>query len=138
MGEKRCGKCGEITDEAKAFCPGCGRAFVDEKQRTDVSDFDRSANTVQLGETMFNEMLSDMGLSVSKGKHRTEKDIDTVIPSKAERAAASPQEQNIEPPTPSSASGRMPILIWIAIIVLALIAVAMLVVIAVMAATIWK
>jgi hypothetical protein len=66
MGQKQCGKCGEFVDEAKAFCPECGNAFVDEKKRTSVTDFDRSNPTVQLGETMFNKMLSDMGLDLSK------------------------------------------------------------------------
>ena len=66
MGEKQCGKCGETVDEAKAFCPGCGNAFVEEKTRTSVSDFDLSDNTVRLGDTMYNQMLSDMGLSISR------------------------------------------------------------------------
>ena len=66
MGQKQCGKCGEFVDEAKAFCPECGNAFVDEKKRTSVTDYDRSNPTVQLGETMFNKMLSDMGLDLSK------------------------------------------------------------------------
>ena len=66
MGQKQCPKCGEMVDEAKAFCPGCGHAFVDEKKRTSVSDFDRSNPTVQLDNSMFNQMLSDMGLSIPK------------------------------------------------------------------------
>ena len=73
MGQKQCGKCGETVDEAKAFCPECGNAFVEEKKRTSVSDFDQSNTTVQLGQTMFNKMLSDMGLSVSKDPSLREK-----------------------------------------------------------------
>ena len=66
MGQKQCAKCGETVDEAKAFCPECGSAFEEEKKRTSVSEFDRSSKTVQLGQTMFNQMLSDMGLNISK------------------------------------------------------------------------
>lgn len=72
MAEKQCGKCGEMVDEAKAFCPGCGHSFVDEKQRTTRSDFDLSENTIQLGETMYNQMLSEMGLNISSQPVREE------------------------------------------------------------------
>jgi hypothetical protein len=70
MGEKKCRKCGETVEEAKAFCPGCGEAFVEEKKRSSVSDFDLSEHTVRLGDTMYNQMLSDMGLSISKQPNR--------------------------------------------------------------------
>lgn len=66
MATKQCGNCSEMVDEAKAFCPGCGDAFVDEEQRENVSDFDKLDSTVQLGQTMYNQMLSDMGLNISK------------------------------------------------------------------------
>ena len=80
MAEKRCDKCGEMVDEAKAFCPGCGDSFVDERQRTSVSDFDQSNRTVQLGETMFNQMLSEMGLNISKQPNREDNNSDIVAP----------------------------------------------------------
>src|SRR6478752_6644641 len=80
MAEKQCGKCGEMVDEAKAFCPGCGHSVVDEKQRETVSDFDQSKRTVQLGETMFNQMLSEMGLNISRPPHTDDKKTEVVVP----------------------------------------------------------
>ncbi len=65
MGSKTCGKCGEQVDEAKAFCPGCGHSFVEEEKRTTVSEFDGSDETMHLGQTMYNQLLADMGLSKS-------------------------------------------------------------------------
>ena len=70
MVEKKCSKCGEMVDEAKAFCPGCGNAVVEEKKRASVSEFDLSDHTVRLGDSMYNQMLSDMGLSISKQPNR--------------------------------------------------------------------
>lgn len=72
MGSKQCGRCGEVVDEAKAFCPGCGDAFVVEEKRTTVTDFDMSNETVKLGSTMYNQLLSDMGLSISKTPNKSE------------------------------------------------------------------
>lgn len=66
MVEKICDSCGERVDEAKAFCPGCGNAFVDEEVRQDVSDFDKLNRTEMLSKTMYNNMLSEMGLNISK------------------------------------------------------------------------
>jgi hypothetical protein len=65
MAQKQCGKCGELVDEAKAFCPGCGNAFVQEQVREETS-FEKMDNTLEFGQTMYNQMLSDMGLSVDK------------------------------------------------------------------------
>jgi hypothetical protein len=76
MAQQQCPKCGESVDEAKAFCPGCGHALVEEKKRTDVSEFDQSRRTVQLGKTMYGQLLSDMGLSIPEppkpGQQRVE------------------------------------------------------------------
>ena len=79
MGEKQCSKCGEMVDDAKAFCPGCGNAFVEEKKRTSVSEFEQLDHTVRLGDTMYNQMLSDMGLNVSKQPNRAGKNTDAVV-----------------------------------------------------------
>ncbi len=65
MAEKLCGKCGEMVDAAKAFCPGCGYALVTEEDR-EATSFDKMDQTVQFGQTMYNQMLSDMGLSVER------------------------------------------------------------------------
>jgi hypothetical protein len=62
---KQCDKCGESVDEAKAFCPACGHAFVEEEKRTDQSKFDQLDHTMQMGQTMYNKMLSDMGLNIA-------------------------------------------------------------------------
>lgn len=89
MGSKQCGRCGEVVNEAKAFCPGCGNAFVVEEKRTTVTDFDMSNETVRLGNTMYNQLLSDMGLSISKAPN---KDVDS--PGEPHDAA------HAAPPTP--------------------------------------
>ena len=102
MGQKQCGKCGEMVDEAKAFCPECGHAFVEEKKRTSVSDFDRENPTVQLGATMFNQMLSDMGLSTSKEPNRPDKArVEVIAP-----VVPTPTPEPERAPQPPPRSGR--------------------------------
>ena len=70
MADKTCPQCSETVDVAKAFCPACGNAFVDEEKRTDSSAYEKMDNTVQLGQTMYNNMLSDMGLNIKKEPER--------------------------------------------------------------------
>lgn len=103
MGLRQCDKCDEMVDEAKAFCPGCGNAFVDEEKRQDISSFEKLDNTVQLGQTMYNQMLSDMGLNVSKAAEKPEKRIEVIAPIETATAvkqevasAPSPVEQRAE------------------------------------------
>ena len=92
MGLKKCDKCEDMVDEAKAFCPGCGSAFVEEEQRQDVSSFERLDNTVQLGNTMYNQMLSDMGLNIDKAPEKPEKRIEVIAPiATAPTAKAAPR-----------------------------------------------
>lgn len=58
---RECGKCGESVAESKAFCPGCGAA-MDEEATTAASDnFD---GTMQFGQTMYDRLISDMGLDL--------------------------------------------------------------------------
>ena len=133
MAEKPCPKCGELADEAKAFCPGCGNAFVDEKKRTTVSEFDQSKRTVQLGATMFNEMLSEMGLSISKAPDREEKKTEVVTP----LTPVAPSPPKREPPPPAPDTNRTSRMIKIAIIAFAFIALAILVMLATVAALIY-
>ena len=95
-----------MVDEAKAFCPGCGHAFVEEQKRQKASEFERQDNTVQLGQTMYNQMLSDLGLNLSKSGV-PEKRIEVIAPVVAEPAAKEVQAA-IAPvqaaaPTPSAA-----------------------------------
>jgi len=66
MADKTCPQCGEAVAETKAFCPSCGHAFVEEEKRTDASAYDKADHTMQMGQTMYNNMLSDMGLNVKK------------------------------------------------------------------------
>ena len=95
MGEKQCAKCGEMVDEAKAFCPGCGEAFVEERRRESVSNYDLSEHTVRLGDTLYNQMLQDMGLSISKQAGGEEAKQETVKPAIA--AEPSARDQPVEP-----------------------------------------
>src|SRR5262245_6651728 len=94
MGQKQCGKCGDMVDEAKAFCPGCGHAFVDEKKRTSVSDYDRSNPTVAMGETMFNKLLSDMDLNISKEPNKPQEP-------KRRLEVVAPVVQSVQPIAPA-------------------------------------
>jgi predicted nucleic acid-binding Zn ribbon protein len=82
MGQKQCEKCGEMADEAKAFCPACGNAFVEEKKRQEESKFEKLDHTVQFGQTMYNQMLEDMGLDISSLPKPAKKsaEIITVVP----------------------------------------------------------
>lgn len=70
---KDCTNCGETTDAAKAFCPGCGNPFVVEERRADVSEFEVSAHTVQFSRSAFNMVLSDMGLNIAETSGRQSK-----------------------------------------------------------------
>ena len=81
-----------MVDEAKAFCPGCGNAFVEETKRETASEFDRLDSTVRLGQTMYNQMLSDMGLNISKAPNTPEKRIEVVVPAAVPVPAKPPEK----------------------------------------------
>ena len=106
MGLKKCDKCEEMVDEAKAFCPGCGNAFVEEEKRQKASEFDKLDSTVQFGQTMYNQMLSDMGLNISKAPDPPPKRIEVIVPAAAAPApvkpAAKPQTVQNTAPAPAS------------------------------------
>jgi len=82
MGQRQCDKCSEMVDEARAFCPACGHAFVDEEKRQTKTEFESVDHTMQMGQTMYNQMLSDMGLNISKQppKAPPEKRAEVVTP----------------------------------------------------------
>ncbi|MBK8465857.1 MAG: zinc ribbon domain-containing protein [Chloracidobacterium sp.] len=84
MGLQQCDKCGEMVDEAKAFCPGCGNAFVEEEKRQEASKFEKLESTVQYGQTMYNQMLEDMGLNIVGAPSSVEKRVEVVVPVKTE------------------------------------------------------
>jgi hypothetical protein len=68
MALKTCEKCGESVDEAKAFCPACGNAFVSEEKRESTSEFDRYAGTVNVSQSVYKMMLSDFDMQTSKSE----------------------------------------------------------------------
>ena len=83
MGLKQCIACSEMVDEAKAYCPGCGNAFVEEKKREEASEYEQADSTIQFGKTMFGEMLSDMGLNLAKPPGQADKRIEVLAPAAA-------------------------------------------------------
>ena len=91
---RQCEKCSEMVDEAKAFCPGCGQPLIDEQVRETRSNFDTADHTMQLGQTMYNKMLSDMGLNISKSPDPVEKRIEVIapVPTTPNPSARSPAE----------------------------------------------
>ncbi len=98
MSLRECDKCGEMMDEAKAFCPSCGRAFVEENTREKSSEFNQLDGTMQLGNTMYNQMLSDMGLNISATPDRPE--VEVVQPAApVYRPAVQPVQQVLQPAT---------------------------------------
>jgi hypothetical protein len=115
MAQKQCGKCSEMVDEAKAFCPGCGNAFVEEEKR-EASSFEKMDSTVQLGQTMYNQMLSDMGLNISKSAPPREKKIEIIAPIAA--AVPPPQKATVPPPKVSGSSSKVKWIILGAVILL--------------------
>jgi hypothetical protein len=96
-----------MVDEAKAFCPGCGHAFVEEEKRQKASEFERQASTVQLGQTMYNQMLSDMGLNISKTPGTSDKRIEVIAPAVAETSSASAEPP--ASPQPKAAPETAPV-----------------------------
>ena len=107
MGVKQCDKCDEMVDEAKAFCPGCGSAFVEEEQRREASSFERLDKTVQLGNTMYDMMLSDMGLNISKPAPKPEKRIEVIAPIQT----ATPAKSEPKPAAATTASSSK--VLWV-------------------------
>jgi hypothetical protein len=115
MGVKQCGMCSEMVDEAKAFCPGCGNAFVEEERR-EASNFERMDNTIQLGQTMYNQMLSDMGLNVAKGAPPPEKRIEIIEPVAA--AAPIPIKAAVAPSSPGLSNKTKWIILGVVIVLI--------------------
>ncbi len=71
MGLKKCEKCGEAVEEAKAFCPECGNPFVEEEKREGSSEFDNYAGTINFSKSVYKMMLSDIEYDTS-GSTETE------------------------------------------------------------------
>ena len=125
MAEKTCPQCSETVDGAKAFCPACGHAFVTEEKRTDSSAYEKMDSTVQMGQTMYNNMLSDMGLNV---KREPEKRVEVlkpvaVQPAQTLQPVAGTRPVPTPPPAPAlaeTAEKKGNKKIWIIAIVVAL------------------
>src|SRR5205085_1857589 len=84
-----------------AFCPGCGHAFVEEEKRQVASKFERLDPTVQFGQTMYNQMLEDMGLNLSKAPNSPEKSVTVLSPV---RTSSAPPVKPIVEDVPKTAS----------------------------------
>jgi len=105
MGQKKCEKCGEMADEVKAFCPACGNAFVEEEKRQAASKFEKLDSTVQFGQTMYNQMLEDMGLDISSLPKPAKKsaEVITVVPEAEAKGNRPGSEQTVARPAPKTA-----------------------------------
>src|ERR1043165_5404347 len=124
MPDKECPQCHEAVDEAKAFCPACGHAFVDEQTRTDTSAYESADHTMQMGQTMYNSMLSDMGLNVKKEPKGTpladaaagtpEKRVEVLKPAAQPIPVAPPTPQPHEPEKKSNSR------IWLVTLIVAI------------------
>jgi len=65
MSLKQCVKCGQMADEAKAFCPHCSYSF-DLEREAPTSEFELTSDTDTFTRSFFNEVLSDMELNISE------------------------------------------------------------------------
>lgn len=127
MALKQCDKCTEMADEAKAFCPACGNPFVVEEQRQEASKFDSLDSTMQMGNTMFNIMLSDMGLN-TKERPGLQKQVEILKPiapaapvapvGKPKPIETQPQSERSAPPAKKTSNAKLYILGGIVIVVL--------------------
>src|SRR5438445_10111854 len=101
MGQKQCDKCGETVDEAKAFCPACGNAFVAEEKRQKISEYDSLDKTMQVGQTMYGKMMSDLGQSASRPPAVPEKRVEVIAP-----VACAVKPQPVRSPEPVAKSNK--------------------------------
>lgn len=118
MADKQCPQCSEPVDEAKAFCPACGHALVNEEQRTDSSAYEKMDSTVQMGQTMYNNMLSDMGLNLKRPEG--EKKVEVLRPVATQPAQVLQPvggTQASQPPAPAEKKSNTKV--WVITIVVA-------------------
>ena len=87
-----------MVDEAKAFCPGCGDALVEE-EKPETTAFQELEHTVQFGQTMYNQMLEDMGLNISETPAATESRVEVIRPIETEITAPSLRTSDVAPVT---------------------------------------
>lgn len=97
MSQHPCDKCGELVSASKAFCPACGHAMVEEEKRESASEFQRLDGTMQVGQTMYNQMLSEMGLNISVPTEQSTDAVKPVLSKLAPAAEASSAAQLAKP-----------------------------------------
>ena len=100
MSERQCDKCGEHVAASKAFCPACGHAFVDEEMRTDTSEFKMTGGTMQFSQSMYNNMLSDMGLNISKTSEQLNVEVAGAVEKVQPAAPPVHIQQTLQPAAP--------------------------------------
>lgn len=105
MSLKKCDKCGEDVDAAKAFCPECGNPFVHEEKRTEATEFEKQAGTVAYSKTMFNMMLSKMDLDTSRSPEEEKQT--------REHRPAEPPEKRSPPEMPAGREKKSGMIKWI-------------------------
>ncbi|MBK7391695.1 MAG: hypothetical protein IPI64_00160 [Chloracidobacterium sp.] len=97
MALRQCDKCSEMVDEAKAFCPECGNVLVEEKQREEESAYESMDGTMQFGQTMYNQMLSDMGLNISDTPNKKTEPTTPQVIEPAVQPTVQPMHQILQP-----------------------------------------
>lgn len=96
MSQRPCDKCGEMVSVTKAFCPACGNALVEEETRSDTSEFQNLDGTMQMGQTMYNQMLSEMGLNISATPEQLNEAVKPVVSEIPPAAVKPPQPVKAE------------------------------------------
>lgn len=120
MSSKSCSNCGETADAAKAFCPGCGNAFVAEDQRVQNSEFEAVGSTVQFSQSAFNMVLSGMGLDISESPDRPSKPEAQIHIQPVGNSPASSIKNRTDESTPATSSRLKWILMGVAAIAVVL------------------
>lgn len=109
MSERQCDKCGTTVAAAKAFCPECGNAFVEEEERLSTSEFRLTDGTMQFSQTMYDQMLSDMGLNISKTSETLNKEVGAALEQVENPApATTPQPVSVTTLKPAAAPAAAP------------------------------
>jgi len=121
MPDKTCPQCSETVDEAKAFCPGCGHSFIDEQQRAETSRYEQADHTMQMGQTMYNNMLSDMGLNLKKEPEKRVEVLKPAVPATQVLQPVAGTQQTAAPSTaePLQAETKSRKSLWITLAIIA-------------------
>ena len=119
MTQRACEVCGEMADQAKAFCPSCGHAFVAEQKREQPSEFEQMDGTQQFGKTMYNQMLSDMGLNLKAPRDKPRVQVIQALPvAEPKREVPAPAPPPIAATTDEKRSNKLLIFTIIAAVLI--------------------